>query len=374
MSWARVPAALRIAVVLSLVTFAVLAAPVFSDHMGLWVQLAVAAGAARYATSVLFAIGALDLSRQHAGVARRGAQIALVAAVLELALELLWRVMSTRASLPAAVGWLLSYGLSAATLGRVVGFAIVARRRFPRLAIAGIVAGVATRLAFFAIGALEIRVLLTGFHAALMLVLVLAASTEHDVALPELAERGFRHAARALWLRVVAVGLVPLLTMLTAGSRATAGILATATAAAALTSVVSLTYLGIGAIGAAHARLAELRAGSLYASGVSALMCAGLTLVQTAAIYDDALSDRSAAWPILTPLIAIASLGYLVRAVHGFATRRELHDLRMRSSGSGPFACVLLVVSFVITAWLRSGASSEGMMVFLMVASLVCAL
>jgi uncharacterized membrane protein len=63
-----------------------------------------------------------------------------------------------------------------------------------------------------------------------------------------------------------------------------------------------------------------------------------------------------------------------VRAVHGFATRRELHDLRMRSSGSGPFACVLLVVSFVITAWLRSGASSEGMMVFLMVASLVCAL
>jgi hypothetical protein len=113
-----------------------------------------------------------------------------------------------------------------------------------------------------------------------------------------------------------------------------------------------------------------LRAGPLYASGVAALLCAGLTIGQTSALYGDSFGDRTAWWSIASPLIAIASLGYLTRAIHGLATRRGFHDLRMRSSGTGGFACVLLLVSFVITAVLSSGVRSEDMMVFLMVAAL----
>src|SRR5689334_24289459 len=200
MSWRHVPAALRIAVVLDLAVFAVRAVPPFHGDLSLWIQLAMTANAAQYAASVLFAIGALDLSRQLAGVARRGAQIAVVAALLDLSLELVWEVMRVRMSWPPVLGWVVRYGLSAAALGLVVGLAIAARRRFPSLAIAGIVVGVATRLTLHLTHLQEIRMPLAGLHTALVLVLVLAASTEHDVTMPELAERGFRHAARALWL------------------------------------------------------------------------------------------------------------------------------------------------------------------------------
>jgi hypothetical protein len=328
---------------------------------------------------VLFAIGALDLSRQLAGVARCGAQIAVVAALLDLSLELVWEVMRVRMSWPPVLGWVVRYGLSAAALGLVVGLAIAARRRFPSLAIAGIVVGVATRLTLHLTHLQEIWMPLAGLHTALVLVLVLAASTEHDVTMPELAERGFRHAARALWLRVVAVGLVPALAVLTMGSSTTNGIIKTATLAVGLFSVVSLTYLGNGAIGAARARLAELHVRPLYVSGVGALVCAGLTVEQTSRIYVSlsehrSFGDLTAPWSILPQLIAIGSLGLLTRAITGFATRRQLHDLRMRSSGSGAIACVLLLVSFAITAWLSAGASSRGGIVFLSLGSVVCAL
>lgn len=376
MSWRRIPPPLRIAVVLDLAIFAIYMGVRFVGYFPFWVQLVMAASAARYATSVLFAIGALDLSRQLVGVARRGAQIALVAALLQLTFALLWEVTHVHESWASAAGRVVSYGSVAAELGLVVGFAIVARRRFPRLAVAGIVVAVATRLPLLLTELREIGTALTGLHSVLVLVLVLAASTEHDVTMPELAERGFRHAARGLWLRMAAVGLVPVLALLTTGGAD--GIIKTATPAAALISVVSLTYLGIGAISAARARLAELHAGPLYASGVSALVCAGLTVAQMSGFYEslehNSFGNIAGPWSILAPLVAIASLAYLTRAITGFATRRQLHDLRTRSSGGGAVACVLLFVSFAITAWLSADAKSEGSIVFLLLVSLVCAL
>jgi hypothetical protein len=373
MSWRHVPPALRIAVVLGLVVVGIRALPPPREFFPLWLQLSMAASAVRYATSVLFAVGALDLSRQLVGGARRGAQIAVVAALLELTVELLWELIRMRTSSPAAFVWVVRYGLSATAVGLVVGFALAARRRFPGLAIAAIVVSVAMRVLVLLVQQREIWVVVTGLHVAILLVLVLVASPEHDVTVPELAERGFRHAARALWLRVAAVGLVPALALVTAGSRATAGIVQTATAGAALISVVSLTYFGIGAIGAARARLAELRAGSLYASGVCALVCAGLTVSQTSFDHNS-FGERTPVLSILAPLVAIASLGLLTQAITGFATRRQLHDLRLRGSGSGVMACVLLLVSFVITAWLSSGAASQGSVLLLVLVSLLCAL
>lgn len=379
MSWRRVAPALRIAVVVNLAVFAVHALPLFRDHMNVSVQLSMAASAARFVALVLFAIGAFDLSRQLAGAARRGAQIALVAALLDLALGLFWQAFRARRGWPAAAEWTVLYGLAATAVGLAVGFAIAARRRFPRLAVAAIVVDVAVRLLLLLAPVRAIGVTLAGLHAALVLALVLAASTEHDVAMPELAERGFRHAARGLWLRVIAVGLVPALALLTWGSRATAETLKTAVVAAALTSVVSLALVGIGAIGAARARLAELHTGPLYASGVGALVCAAVTVVQTSGLYGsmfdhDTVGNYAGPWSILSSLATIASLGYLTRAITGFAARRQLHDLRMRSSGSGAIACVLLLVSFAIMVWLISGASSAGGTVFLVLVSLVCGL
>jgi hypothetical protein len=379
MSWRRVPPVLRIAVVVNLAVFAVHALPLFRDHLSVSVQLAMAANAARFVALVLFAIGALDLSRQLAGAARRGAQIALVAALLDLALGLLWEAIRAHREWPAAAQSTIHYGLAAAAVGLEVGFAIAARRRFPRLAVAAIVVDVAARLLLLLAPVRAIGVTLAGLHAALVLALVLAASTEHDVSMPELAERGFRHAARGLLLRVIAVGLVPALALLTVGSSSTAAILKTATVAAALTSVVSLALVGIGAIGAARARLAELHTGPLYASGVGALVCAGVAVVQTSGfsgwMFDHDTADNLAgSWSIVWSLVGIASLGYLTRAIAGFAARRQLHDLRMRSSGSGAIACVLLLVSFAIMAWLISAASSMGGIAFLVLVSLVCGL
>jgi hypothetical protein len=260
------------------------------------------------------------------------------------------------------------------------------------LAAVGIVVGLVTTpppfLALRVQQALELSITARPyFHAALeipqaviVLVLAFAASTAPtpDTPTPALAERGFRRASRALWLRVIAVGLVPALTLLAAlgSSGDMTAVVKTATVAAVVVGVASLTQFAVGMIGIAHAQLAHLRALPLYAAGVGALACAGLTMVQMQFMResDRYLAGRATMWSFAAPLVAIGSLWCLRFAIIDFATDRRFLALRMRASGRGGGACGLLLTSLVITSWLMPNAGSVGVALFLMLVSLACSL
>ena len=328
-----------------------------------------------YAVTCLLIAGLFELAQRLTGHTRHGALIAFGATVLHLAISLAWVPLFVWLddAPHATVRLVLQYIWYATDVLPLLGLALAAAGRSRVVAVLALVVGLAATLppALLErlIEALELGrsgrsglwYATRGVHAASLLLLVWAAAPLGAPVEAHHAERGLRHAARALRLRVFAFAVVPGLTLFAALGmmRGTAGAVKVAYVSGLVLQVASQILLGFGALGVARARLADLPAVRIYAAAIGSLLLAGYTATQAPQLYqvmfrdgNPYLGERIDMWSITAPLVGIAALWALTSAITSFARTRNLHDLRYDASGKGPIGCALLFVAFADLQWI----------------------
>jgi hypothetical protein len=399
--WRDIPLALRIALVLKLAILVVNVALRWVEPGLIASELVQSVAAAMgFAVQVLFAVGTFELAQRLVRGARRGAQIAWFAALLDLALVAASTVgLNQRFGLDVEHWWRLSLYLHLPVdVGLVAGLTLAGWSRRRGIAVLGLLVGLTAvwlplvmertsedMLSFFRSWE-HLQTVDSGLHLAALLLLALASSVEDAAAPPPLATRGIRLAMRTLWLRALAVGLGAAIALIATVSESDDALqfAGYAMVAVAILSVASLTGFAVGMACVARAAVTGMRALPLYASAVTALMSAqvaiglvpvclwmpwwgGIVLRNSFGPYD---SDRASTtvsvaqvlatmWATVAPLLALASLYCFSLAIAGFAARRSLPDLRLRARRS-LWASVFLVLPIAIMQWrLATGANDQ---------------
>jgi len=201
---------------------------------------------------------------------------------------------------------------------------------------------------------------------------------------PQRVRWGLTKIAGSLWLRLIAMAIVPIVTMVTLGDRAHAieAVGYTVVGAGVVNGLAMLGF-GLGALDAARSNHPDLRRGAFYVAAAAALWCAGVMLHQVPELYRRIFSDpdnypyeRSRviveAFEYLLPMVAAAAVAAWTVGVDGFATRRERLDLSERAQRTAVLYIVLSFASYAVSRWLLPDARTDGSRMLVMLVALIC--
>jgi hypothetical protein len=224
-------------------------------------------------------------------------------------------------------------------------------------------------------------------HTALVFALAFFASRSLSPAISDSprAVRGLQRAATALWFRVVgvvaAVGLT-LLVIIAGPIPGALSVMRFVTFSAAVLAFVSLLVFGLGAIGAASARVADLPRIGLAIAGAASLWCAGIAGSQLPEIYtkrwlplyviDTKFGNEWAdQLTIAVPIVAIAAIALVALAIIKLAQRCGDAVFAGRATGTCAMFVVLSFAGTAVQLWMLPKASSRGDFMMLGVAVVV---
>lgn len=387
--WSAIPPAWRIALVVEPVLIA--AFPlyfVFFDHGpgDYSARFSQAVEALGIAVDLLIAAGAWQLARQMTGGAASGLRIVAIANMVEIGVGIASRIvfeygnhhhwsMDTFRVVESVdqYAWFVTAYLP------VVGLAMALWRERLALAITGLVAALLVHppelLSKLLYGWLDL-----GFRSgqllymalglarlAIVFVMLLFVARGTPAANRQLAIVGMRRASIALWMRVAAALLVPLLAAAAIGDP-DAGRNAVETwkyfmMAVAIFNVVGLAMFVVGVLTAASAELPELGRWLLALAGAAGAWCAGVALAQLVPmyfmLYGDTSEAEATALNVAVPIVAIVAIVLLAVAVRMYAVRAGLEHLRALAAGSGAAFLLLMGATILIEAWMVPDASSS---------------
>jgi hypothetical protein len=350
-------------------------------------KLILAAEGIYFASSVLVLAGALELARRMTGRARIGLNVAVSGAAISLCADLLAGLIQFTAK-PWDHQWIYKvydYVGAGSTLAFAVGLVLVlppSRRMLGFVALA---------LVFVTWPVEPVRKVLFGWmslgrqssmyfettlrvvrYSALLAVAIGASSgtTTTDI---YAASSGFRLAAKALWLRVIAAVSVVLLTLMLVAGRSREGmeLIRVAMMGQGLVTIGALTMFGGGALRAARASVPGLSAYTLVVGGAASLWAAGVSLAQLPYLYkmlyrteESYMGKESMEWSqalaTTMPIVVIVGVALLATALSGLAARRGNEDLRSSAQGNGIGFVALMLVAVAIQTWMLPKAESVG--------------
>jgi hypothetical protein len=398
-SWSKIPIALRIAALVMIVVglFGIIDRWVTSfEYSEEWFLCRTAVAFALKAFGIYGALELVGLMRARAALGARLAAAGWVALIVLSIADVVMRMNETWfASAHVAINWL--WWASMLAIG--AGLVIAALRR-PAIAIAGGVVWLAIvrppvvdaslwRLVDYQ---LETRLLIIAIQLVVQaaVILVLASVAVGDVpdgfAIrdPKRIHWGLTRIENALWLRLIAVALVPILTIVLVGERDHGiSVVGYAMIGAGFVNVVALLCFGLGALDAARSNHPDLRRTPFYVAATGALWCAGVTLHQVPELYRVMFGDHTSyfgdraeaiagAFGLVVPLVALAAIVAWTVGVGGFAIRRERLDLSERAQRTAILFVVLSAANLVVLHWLLPEARSDGSAVLVLLVALVC--
>jgi hypothetical protein len=344
--------------------------------------------------------GALELATLMRGRAALGARLAAVGWAAGLVLSLVQVALSLNQSWRESAIPTLQWAWWAAMVSIGSGLVIAAARK-PSVAIAGAVLWLLTSarppiveeyLWKYLLNHTTLDTLVYIANIALegLAIGLLAAAAVGDV--PEgFAVRdsqrvrwGMTKISASLWLRLIAVGVVPLVTMATLGDHdhSVEAVGYTMIGALAVNAVAMLAF-GLGALDAARSNHPDLRRGAFYVAAAAALWCGGVMLYQVPELYHRLFTEPGdfpydtarivvEAFEYLLPLVALAAIAAWTVGVDGFATRRERLDLAERAQRTAVLFIVLSFASFAVTKWLLPDARTDSSKMLVMLVAVVC--
>jgi hypothetical protein len=214
---------------------------------------------------------------------------------------------------------------------------------------------------------LTLRLLRYGTLLALAIVASRGTTTTDVYA----ASAGFRLAARALWLRVIAAVCVVLLTLMlvAGGGRSGVELFRFAMMSQGIVTIAALTMFGVGALRVAGSSVAGLSATTLVIGGGASLWAAGVSVAQLPYLYkmlykteETYMRSGSMEWAqalaTAMPIVVIVGVALLATALSGLAARRGNEDLRTSAQGNGVGFVALMLVAVAIQTWMVPKAES----------------
>lgn len=352
------------------------------------VRMSLISEGAGFANEVLLVAGAFELARRATGDAARGLFLAAYALIAVLVLDVAFGVVTGVMENPWEHEWIYKgadYAFFAAWLPIPIGLAIANWREQRGLAIAVVAVFLFTWPPPFAVKALHgwipdgkagfvVQLALNFTRVACFLAGFIGAARGRAVADRAVAADGFRRAASALWLRVLAaVGLVlfTLLALAGGGGVTSFATLKLAMMAATVINLIAFTQFGIGAVRVGRAALPDLGRWPLVIGGATSLWAAGVTLTQGGYLYkmlyggSDSFSrslvtDYAQALTIALPIVVIVGVALVAVAVNGLGARLGDEDLRTDAQAKGAGFVALSLVSVAIQAWMIPKAMAGG--------------
>ncbi len=328
------------------------------------------------AASVLGIYGMFELTRRSTGRVARGTMIATAGLALVLVVDVAWSatVFDPEAWTKEWVFTALRNGYFVASSVVVIGLAYANTDR-PVLALAVLVLGIAAdpppvvhdklwgsvhSPSWFAAQYAVLAV-----RAVIVLVACFACARGETAATPQLATAGFRTAARALWLRVIAAGsviMVPVM-LLSTGSRDTMDVIKFATVAGATVNVLALAWFALGALQAARSAIPGGPRYTLVMSASLTAWAAGVSVAQLPYLYrlhynrPDWLDESDVitslqALTVVQPMAVLGGIALVATAIAAIAARRGAEHLREQASSRGVATLLLLLGSMAIQQWL----------------------
>jgi hypothetical protein len=394
--WRMIPMALRVA----LVTFAVnalvmLIATSQHLHFATSMKLVLLTSGTSFMAEAFALYGTLELTKLLTGRAALGAKIAAFGWFVSIVVTFVMiasRFSSDIESMRSFSSY-ISWGWFFAKTCIAVGLVVAAWKR-PPLAVACLVVCVivnrppALEHWFTGLVGESIKYVHYGLQplyaaALLALVIIAVAGLPDDFVMrePQRAERGLDWMASSLWLRVCALVVVPLLTlMMVAGDgRGAEKILGYGALIAAGVNIMSFAWFGLGSLEVARSRHLEVRSGPFLVAAAGSLWCAGVSLHQLPDLYS-ALTGHSrysfssadnfaAMFPYVMPLVGTATIIAAALAIAGFAKRRENLELAGRGERSAILVGVLQLLTLgTITYLLPEARSTSSFMLLTLMA------
>ena len=369
------------------------AAQFSSDRFGWLGMRAFLASNAMYLTvHIVVAMAAAHLGRRLTGVARLGARIAMWGLVLAIGFwavrELyfaLGHVSEGTETIVLYIGWGL--GLMVA-----IGLVLAACRSTALMIIGGVsmlfdnLPPVVWTSLWQSASAAHIVDLIYGLTILLgmtgTVVLLYGAARGAERPQPSLAIRGFRLAARGVWLRVIAAIVAVCVTFMAAAATGGSGKgLAMALVAALVVNVASFWMFGIGAIQAACANLDGLPRFVVGSAGVLSLWCGSLMFIQAPELYSSLTGNAPSfgldyldPLSIAQPLIATLAAALFASAIASFAYARGDTGLARQARSAGVAFVGLTLFALVAQYALIQAAHSTAGAVLVMLVAAVCGL
>ena len=402
MSWSKIPVALRIAAVATLVlAIASLVVSAFPD-LAIAPRYWIGRSGFAYMAKGLAIYGALELAGLVRTRAAVGAKLAAAGWAATIALGFAQTFVAMTGSWKEPIYTTLQWVWWISLIAVGAGLVITAWRR-PIIAIAGGVLWLAAeRPPVFdnwmwpqLLNHPDARLVVSTAQLVLQAasVLLLAAAAVGDVpdgfVIRDLQRVRWGHTriANALWLRVIAVSALPLVTLMIMGSQSAASFkaLGYAMVVAGLVNAVSFLGVGFGVLDTLRGNQPEIPRFPLYLAAAGALWCAGVTLYQVPELYDslfgehsgflaERTQDEASAFAILLPLVASAAIVLWTIAVGAFAVRRENFGLSGRAHRTGMWFVILWVANLGVMQWLLPEARSDGSVMLLLLLALACGL
>jgi hypothetical protein len=398
-SWSKIPLALRIAVVLVLALAALAIGGRWIPSYTSSERFYLARAGGTFAARCFAAVGLLELAALLRGRAALGARLAAAGSASTIAITVITNVISMRESWADASVTTFQWLWWAATLALGVGLVLAALRR-PVVAIgAGVLWLAMARPPVFEswfwkqlIDHPDARYAITCTQLVLQgaIVLLLAGVAVADVPdgfairEPQRIRSGLARIAGALWLRLIALVIIPLVTIVVMGGDGhNLEALSYTTVAAGFVAMVGFLGLGLGALEVARSNRAELHRTPFYAAAAGSLWCAGVTLYQLPQLYRMWFAERTSflgeraeaiagAFPLVLPLVAAVALVAWAIGVERLAIQRQRIDLSERAQRTAIWFVLLSFANVAIMQWLLPEARSDGAAMLVLLLALVC--
>lgn len=338
------------------------------------------------AASALLAYGAAQLAQHHTGARRRGLQIASLAWVIDLTLQLVWLIGFAlwRSSLSTRIEhWITvrQYSWFVVLLLPFIGLAIATMRQHRALAVVSVVIAVVSHPPPFARQVIwnwfgldlqsgellssALSLLQLGMIAVLVVKLVPVATTPG----PARAAVGLRRAATGLriWIIAVILGTFPVL--FTLDNYYTGSFMRYKLVLVGGTGIhiAAFGWLAFGLLGAV--RDGELARGKLAFASATSLWCGMVMSVQLIYFYA-ALHGYAKVMTLWLPLVAFAGIVSLVTAIGPFVARHRNESLV--PDATGRWIIILMGASAAIQGWLLPNADSRASAKLLVIVAALC--
>jgi hypothetical protein len=353
------------------------------------------------AADVLAIFGALALARRLTGLAATGFRLVAAGFTLSIVQMVGWEMFD--AFQPhwnvETVGKVSQWAWFAIALLEVGGAALAAAPTRRGLAVAGVAVAIlanpppplASHMYAWLVHGWKASVLLQqAMHLASLGVIAavaLALAPEPYPAPPADAVPGFRAIASGLWLRVIAACTFAGLMLSLVLGKSGAGAIDVLKLATISVAVVNVTAFVIIARGALATLVRDMPRFWMTLGATANLWCLGVTVAQLATTYrllygghDDfgygstSLEDRAQALAAVAPLVGVAAIAAIATAIAGFAANRGLDQLRVEAQGKGLGFVTLMVAAVGIQGWLLPDQTSDGNVVFFLLAAAGCSL
>jgi len=352
------------------------------------------------AADALAIFGTLALARRLTGLAATGLRVVAVGFALSIANMAGWQLFETFQPHwnVETVGKVSQWSWFAIKLLEVGGLIIAVAQTRRGLAIAGVVVALVTNapppLASHMFGCLVhswrasmvLQEVLHLVSLGLFAAVALALAPEPYPGPPSDAAPGFHAIASGLWLRVIAaVSFAGLMVMLMLGKsgEGAESIFKLATISVAVVTAISFFIVARGAL---TLLVRDVPALWVTLGAAANLWCLGVSLAQLPTTYrmlyghfeysdfGGSIPERAQALSIAAPLIAIGAIALIATAIAGFAANRGLDQLRAEAQSKGLGFVTLMLASIGIQQWLLPEQTSEGSVMFFLVAAAICSL